>query len=102
MLHTKSLMTWGFRTACFAIITFSLPLYGEDWPWWRGPNHNGISQEKGWLDHWPAEGPKVAWKARIGTGFSSFAVGKGRVYTMGNADNADTVFCFGAASGKAL
>jgi outer membrane protein assembly factor BamB len=95
-------MAWGFRTACFAIMLSSLPLFGEDWPQWRGPNRNGISQEKGWLDHWPAEGPKVAWKTGIGTGFSSFSVAKGRVFSMGNADNTDTVFCFDATSGKPL
>src|SRR5262249_27575676 len=43
----------------------------EDWPCWRGPVHNGISAEKGWLDKWPEKGPPVAWKASVGTGFSS-------------------------------
>jgi len=74
----------------------------EDWPQWRGPNRNGISSEKGWLDHWPADGPPIAWKAAVGMGFSSFTVADGRVYTTGNADNTDTIFCFAAATGKEL
>jgi outer membrane protein assembly factor BamB len=74
----------------------------EDWPQWRGPNRNGISSEKGWLDHWPADGPPIAWKAAVGAGFSSFAVASGRVYTMGNSDNADTIFCFEAATGREI
>lgn len=73
-----------------------------DWPNWRGPNHNGISSESGWLDHWPASGPTVAWKASVGTGFSGFCVAGGRVYTAGNSDNTDTFFCFDAESGKPL
>jgi outer membrane protein assembly factor BamB len=35
----------------------------------------------------------------VGTGFSSVAVGDGRVYTMGNDAQRDTVFCFDANSG---
>ena len=74
------------------VVFFVLPLFAEDWPQWRGPNRNGISAEKGWLDHWPVEGPPIAWKAAVGTGFSSFAVAGGRVYTTGNSDNTDTIF----------
>lgn len=35
-------------------------------------------------------------------GFSSFAVSKGRVYTTGNADDSDTIFCFDANTGKEI
>src|SRR5262245_9555613 len=31
----------------------------SDWPQWRGPKRDGISQENGLLKQWPAEGPKV-------------------------------------------
>ena len=84
------------------LLVLALPLFADDWPQWRGPNRNGISSEKGWLDHWPVEGPPIAWKAEVGTGFSSFAIANGRVYTMGNSDNADTIFCFDAATGREL
>src|SRR5271170_676231 len=86
----------------FLLLALARPMMAEDWPQWRGPNRNGISSEKGWLDHWPAQGPPIAWKAAVGTGFSSFAVAGGRLYTTGNSDNADTIFCFDAASGKEL
>jgi outer membrane protein assembly factor BamB len=69
---------------------------GADWPIYRGPGHNGISAETGWL-----KGEmKIAWSAQVGTGCSSIAVADGKVYTMGNAANKDTVFCFDAATGK--
>ena len=73
-----------------------------DWPHWRGPDRNGVSTETGWQDKWPADGPKVAWKANVGLGFSSFVVADGRVVTMGHADEKDTVFCFDALTGKPL
>lgn len=71
-----------------------------DWPQWRGPKRNGISEEKGWLDQWPAAGPAIAWRAKVGLGPSSFVVADGRAFTMGHAEGRDTVFCFEATTGK--
>jgi outer membrane protein assembly factor BamB len=70
-----------------------------DWEHFRGPNYNGISDEKDWTDRWPANGPKRLWRTDVGTGFSSIAVAGGLAYTMGNQGNVDTVFCFDAESG---
>ena len=72
------------------------------WPCWRGPYRNGISTETGWNRFWSVAGPKILWKASVGKGFSSFAVAAGRVYTMGNAEGTDTVFCLDADAGKIL
>jgi outer membrane protein assembly factor BamB len=76
-------------------------LAAGDWPQWRGPDRNGISSEKV-SAVWPAEGPKVLWQASVGTGFSSLSVSQGRVYTMGNTTNQDTIWCFDANTGKPL
>ena len=78
-----------------------------DWSRWRGPDLNGISAETGWLAKWPDDGPKRLWKAKVGTGFSSVSVANGKVYTLGNSgrgkgEEKDTVFCFDAATGKAI
>ena len=73
---------------------------GVDWYRWRGPDLNGISEETGWQAQWPAAGPKVLWKAAVGTGFASFSVRGGLVYTTGNANNTDTTFCLDARTGK--
>ena len=84
------------------IIAIHLGVMADDWPQWRGPQRNGISTEKGWTDQWPKDGPPILWKASVGLGFSSCVVGSGRVYTMGHADNTDTVFCFDADSGRQI
>jgi outer membrane protein assembly factor BamB len=76
-------------------------LTAGDWPQWRGPDRNGISSEKV-SAFWPADGPKVLWQASVGTGFSSLSVSQGRVYTMGNTRNRDTIWCFDANTGKPL
>src|SRR5438552_8350589 len=59
----------------------SPPARANDWPCWRGPDHNGISTEKAWSSSWPGDGPKHLWKASVGTGFSSVSVVKGRLFT---------------------
>jgi len=84
------------------LLAFTLPARAADWPCFRGPDHNGISKETGWATQWPAVGPKQLWKAKVGIGFASFAVSAGRVYTIGNAQDADTVFCFDANTGAEL
>jgi len=73
---------------------------GNGWPAYRGPEHNGISKETGWFD--PKTPFKVVWTVNVGAGFSSMAVVDGKLYTMGNSDDRDSVFCFDAATGKEL
>src|SRR5262245_32473551 len=75
---------------------------GGDWPRRRGPNLKGYPEEKGCLDQWPADGPTIAWKAAVGTGYSSVAVSQGRLYTMGHKDDQDTIYCLDAVTGKQL
>jgi outer membrane protein assembly factor BamB len=57
----------------------------SDWPQWRGPERDGISQERGLLKEWPAEGPKLLWQVNdIGDGYSTPAVVGKRIYLMSN------------------
>jgi len=89
----------------FAVALFLPPAAAagtHDWPQWRGPNLDGVSTESSWASTWPQEGPKILWRAEVGVGFSSCSVADGRVYTMGNRDDTDTVWCFDAATGKVL
>jgi outer membrane protein assembly factor BamB len=82
----------------------------DDWPNWRGPDHNGISHERHWGGEWPTCEPRVQWRQEVGTGFSSIAVAGGRIYTMGNRELAigttrkahDVVYCLDANSGEIL
>ena len=76
-----------------------------DWPIYRGPNHNGISDELDWQADWGDVGPKVLWRASVGTGSSSVVTANGRAYTMGNqgeeeSQQEDTVYCFDAETGE--
>jgi outer membrane protein assembly factor BamB len=64
---------------------FTLFASAEDWPQWRGPERNGISSEKGLLQQWPAEGPRLVWEQHdLGTGYSTPAIADGRVFLISN------------------
>ena len=84
-----------------AVLLLAPALLAADWPQWRGHNRDGFSPETVSAS-WPAEGPKLLWRTSVGTGFSSISVSGGRVYTLGNTDNKDTIWCFDAGSGKVL
>jgi outer membrane protein assembly factor BamB len=83
------------------LVLVAAALSAADWPQWRGPDRDGASAEK-ISAAWPADGPKLLWRASVGTGFSSISVSDGRAYTMGNTNNEDTIWCFEAGSGKTL
>ena len=96
--------TWdrgAAAAALAAVMVLSLGIGAADWPRWRGPQCDGVSPETGW-EVWGEEGPKELWRVQIGKGFSSVAVAGGKLYTMGNTDNVDTVWCLDAATGKVI
>jgi len=56
-----------------------------DWPQWRGPRRDGISDEKSLLPSWPAGGPTLLWKTEgLGTGWSSPIIVGERLYLTGD------------------
>ncbi len=71
---------------------FSLAAGAADWPQWRGPQRNGISQETGLLPSWPKDGPKLLWQLKdIGYGYSTPAVVGERIYLL-SSKGADDEF----------
>src|SRR5262245_32839423 len=83
-------------------LILAVPLHADDWPRWRGPNHDGISREAGWSTAWPDEGPKELWRKAIGTGFATVSVSQGRLFTGGNSDETDTIFALDAENGREI
>jgi len=69
-----------------------------DWTFYRGPSETGVSTEK--IGTLPMGGLRELWKANVGTGASSITVSGDRVFTMGNVQQNDTVWCFDAKSGR--
>jgi outer membrane protein assembly factor BamB len=58
-----------------------------DWPQWRGPLRNGVSEEVGLLQSWPDGGPIQEWTASgIGGGYASPIVVADTIYIPGDGD----------------
>lgn len=79
-----------------------IPLTPEragEWPGFRGAQRDGISAETLVATNWPKEGPPVLWRASLGKGLSSFAVSAGHVFTLGNSNDTDTLWCLNATNG---
>lgn len=91
-------MNFWFLTVMILFVS-TTSIQAEDWPIWRGPNSDGISKEKGWD---PQKISNVAWEKNLGVGYSSFSVQGDRVFTMGNKDKKDHVYCLDAKTGKEI
>src|SRR5208282_5490764 len=66
-----------------------------DWPQWRGPRRDGISDEKDLLPQWPEGGLRRIWKVdNLGRGWSSPIIVRDRLYISGDVGNDLVIFCF--------
>ena len=74
--------------------------FANDWPQFRGPSRDGISTETGWFK--TGVTARVVWEAHVGTGYSGQAIKDARLYTMGNQQGKDTVYCLDAVTGKTI
>ena len=78
-------MKCSFGMRSFLLLSTASLVVAGDWPQWRGPQRNGVSQETGLLAEWPKGGPKLRWKVgHIGSGYSTPAVVAERLYLLVN------------------
>jgi outer membrane protein assembly factor BamB len=104
-----------------SVLCLAAPLApADDWPQWLGPKRDGVWREKGILDQFPKDGPKVRWRVNVGAGYSGPAVAGNRVFVTdfvldpgakrpANAmdqrpavPGTERVLCLSAADGKPL
>lgn len=72
-----------------------------DWPNFRAPNHDGISDEKGFKTQWSGSIP-LRWEKAIGSGFSSLACVGDKVYTCGTQADEQVASCLNADAGEVV
>jgi outer membrane protein assembly factor BamB len=75
----------------------------EDWPQWQGPDRNAMSRERGLLQAWAPEGPRLAWKVDgLGDGYSTPSVAAGRIFGMGHRGGEEIVWAISENGGRPI
>ncbi|MEM9942376.1 MAG: PQQ-binding-like beta-propeller repeat protein [Planctomycetota bacterium] len=101
------------KKGCFAGFVFLICFLGtclvgqafgwDDWPHWRGPERNDISNETGLLKKWPESGPDKVWTFKnAGLGYAGIAVVGDQLFTMGTEEDKEFALCLSATDGKEL
>ncbi|MCI0381195.1 MAG: PQQ-like beta-propeller repeat protein [Gemmataceae bacterium] len=79
------------RCLVIAILLSATPAaLTDDWPQWLGPKRDAVWRESGIVEKFPADGPKILWRAKIAGGYAGPAVAEGRVYVHDFLTEADT------------
>jgi outer membrane protein assembly factor BamB len=98
---------WGKALLTGLLFTSSLctgTARSEDWPWFRGPSRQGISQEKDVPAQWSATS-NIRWKAPIpGEGWSSPIVLSDRLFVTTALDGGSSfhMICLDRPTGKVI
>jgi len=87
--------------SCAGVLYFAPISLHADWPNFLGPNHNGVSGEKGFRTQWDSAIPMV-WQKDIGSAFSSFAIAGNRLFTCGTAGKKQVLYALNADTGEIL
>ena len=83
-------MTKHWIVAALLFSTASLA-FGEDWPQWMGPQRDGVWNETGILEKFPASGAKVKWRQPVSLGYAGPAVVGNQVFVFDYVLNDGTV-----------
>ncbi|MCI0487938.1 MAG: PQQ-like beta-propeller repeat protein [Blastocatellia bacterium] len=105
IMHAFSSKYLIFSLLLFLLIPVQRASQGSDWPDWRGPARDGISQEKGLPDKWSPSGENLLWRAPYG-GRSAPIVMNNRVYLLNPVGAGESlqerVCCLDADTGKMI
>lgn len=78
-----------------------------DWPFWRGPEMNGISREKNIPDSWSPDGENLLWSKPALASRSTPIAMNGKLYLLarsnpGSEQEGEKVICADAATGETI
>lgn len=82
--------------------TAAVPARPPYWTAFRGPFRDGTYRERPILTSWPAGGLKPLWKQPIGGGYASFAIARGRAFTIEQRRAQEVVTAYDVATGREL
>src|SRR5471030_3231709 len=91
-----------FLLYAFLLILAAAPTRADDWPQFLGPRRDGSSSEKGLIDAFGKDGPKVLWQRDVGEGFSGPVIAGDRLILFHRVGSDEVVDCLHPVTGKPL
>src|SRR4051812_35941857 len=91
-----------------ALVAVALLLIGgacvvaQDWPQFLGPSRNGVYAGTNIAKTWPAEGPPIRWKRKVGQGFSAPVAASNKVILFHRLAGKETIECMDMEKGGTL
>jgi len=91
-----------------ALVAVALLLIGgacvvaQDWPQFLGPSRNGVYAGTNIAKTWPAEGPPIRWKRKVGQGFSAPVAASNKVILFHRLAGKETIECVDMEKGGTL
>ncbi len=96
-----------FSVCCLYVFMNILPLvFSQEYNWanWKGPNSNGISDEKDFNPEVFNNPIQINWQINVGEGYSNIGIKGDYLYTLGydkkNASN--VLYCFNVSNGESV
>lgn len=75
------------KFAIFFILAFTISSCKNDVYQWRGAMRDGIYEESGLLNEWPAEGPELIWLAKgLGLGYAAPVITDEQIFVNGEEE----------------
>lgn len=72
------------------------------WTQFRGPDRDGHYRQRTIRTDWPSDGLRPIWKQPVGGGYASFAIARGRAFTIEQRGEQEVVAAYDVASGREL
>jgi outer membrane protein assembly factor BamB len=72
------------------------------WTDFRGPNRDGHYRQRPIRTDWPSGGLKPMWKQPVGAGYASFAIARGRAFTIEQRGPEEVIAAYDVGTGREL
>jgi outer membrane protein assembly factor BamB len=80
--------------AALLFLTIAGAAAAADWPQFLGPERNGVYAGPALAETWPAQGPRVVWRKKVGQGFAAPVVVQNRLilfHRLGGQEIVDSI-----------
>ncbi len=89
-----------FAPSLMLALALGAQAFAADWPQLLGPDRNGVYAGPALNEAWPAAGPRVVWRRKVGAGLSGPVVAQNRVILFHRVANREVIEAIDASSGK--